>query len=135
MESLEPCAPALPPFDFAQCVLLRRDKKDALRLVLSEAAAAQGDSAGAMHQIRYVAARHPRSPVVWNAYARAVACSGSMRPALRHLTGMRQKFPDSLPLMVLLGNSYTIAVGITKSLPLLLVQHATCCSRLAAAID
>ena len=121
MQSLKPCALALCRFDFAHCVPLRRDKKDALRLVLSEAAAAQGDSAGAMHQIRYVAARHPRSPVVWNAYARAVACSGSMRPALRHLTGMRQKFPDSLPLMVLLGNSYTIGVGIIQSLLLLLI--------------
>lgn len=98
------------PHKVQSCNSLRREKKDALRMVLSGAAAAQGDSVSAMQHIRYVAARHPASPVVWNAYARAVACSGNMRPALRYLDGMRHKHPNSLPLMVLLGNSYLIAV-------------------------
>ena len=91
---------------------LRRDKRNALRLVLSGAAAAQGDSASALQHIRSTAMQHPRAHVVWNAYARAVACSGSMRNPLRYLAGMRQKHPSSLPLMVLLGNSYTIAVSV-----------------------
>lgn len=89
----------------------RRDKKDALRLVLGNAAAAQSDSAGALQHIRSVAANHPRSPLVWNAYARAAACSGSMRSAARYLLGMVKKHPDSVPLMVLLGNSHMMTVG------------------------
>ena len=82
-------------------------------MVLSGAAAAQGDSQGALQQIRAVAADHPHAPVVWNAYARAVACSGSMRSALRYLASMRQKHPESIPLMLLLGNSHTLAVSLT----------------------
>ena len=92
---------------------LGRGKRDALRMVLSGAAAAQGDSQGALQQIRTVAADHPHAPVVWNAYARAVACSGSMRSALRYLAGMRQKHPESIPIMLLLGNSHTLAVSLT----------------------
>ena len=88
-----------------------RDKKDALRMVLGGTAAAQGDAAAAMRHIRVVAAQHPHSPVVWNAFARAAACSGSMRSALRYLHGMTKKHPDSVPLMVLLGNSHMITVG------------------------
>ena len=89
----------------------RRDKKDALRMVLGNAAAAQGDSAGALQHIRYIAANHPHSPLVWNAYARAAACSGSMRSATRYLLGMVRKHPDSMPLMVLLGNSHMMTVS------------------------
>ncbi len=80
-------------------------------MVLGNAAAALGDSAGALQHIRFVAAHHPQSPVVWNAYARAAACSGSMRNASRYLLGMVKKHPDSVPLMVLLGNSHMITVG------------------------
>ena len=80
-------------------------------MVLGNAAAAQGDSASALQHIRFVAAHHPQSPVVWNAYARAAACSGSMRNASRYLLGMVKKHPDSVPLMVLLGNSHMITVG------------------------
>ena len=94
---------------------LRRDKKDALRMVLGGAAAAQGDSAGALQHIKIVAAQHPHSSVVWNAYARAAACSGSMRNATRYLLGMTKKHPDSVPVRVLLGNSHMITVGTTHS--------------------
>ena len=90
-----------------------RDKKDVLRMVQGNAAAAQGDSVGALQHIRFVAAHHPQSPVVWNAYARAAACSGSMRNASRYLLGMAKKHPDSVPLMVLLGNSHMITVSAT----------------------
>ncbi len=88
-----------------------REKRHALRLVLSGAAAAQGDSASALQHIRSTVTQHSRAHVVWNAYARAVAASSSMRNPLRYLANMRQKHPSSLPLMVLLGNSYTIGVS------------------------
>ena len=100
----------------------RRDKKDALRMVLGNAAAAQGDSAGALQHIRYVAANHPHSPLVWNAYARAAACSGSMRSATRYLLGMVKKHRDSVPLMVLLGNSHMMTVS-TAHLSVELFRH------------
>ncbi|GAB4822338.1 hypothetical protein N2152v2_009384 [Parachlorella kessleri] len=81
-----------------------RWKRDALRLVLFEAALAQRDFSAAQRALRPACARWPYSPVVWNAYARYLTETGSIKQSLKHLQPLRGRHPASLPLMLLLGH-------------------------------
>lgn len=88
-----------------------RGKKDVLRLVLAEAALAQGNAAAAHGLIRVVAAHWPYSPAVWNVYARVAAALGGLRHNLKSLVPLRHKHPACLPLALLTAHSHALTVS------------------------
>jgi predicted Zn-dependent protease len=87
-----------------------RGKKDALRIVLAEAALEQGDAGAAFAQLRMVTPHWPGSTAVWNRYARCAALAGNPRHALKFLQPLRSKHPAALPLMLLTGHAHTLSV-------------------------
>ena len=92
------------------CKCCSRGKKDVLRLVLAEAALAQGNATSAHAIIRVVAAHWPHSAAVWNVYARVAAALGGLRHNLKSLTPLRQKHPSCLPLALLTAHSHSLSV-------------------------
>ena len=81
-------------------------------MVLSEAALAQGDAAGALSHARAAAARWPACCAAWNAHARAGASVGGLRHGLKYLAPLRGRHPAALPLMLLTANAHTFTVRL-----------------------
>lgn len=81
-----------------------------LRLVVAEAALAQGNAASAHTLMRVVSAHWPHSAAVWNVYARVAAALGGLRHNLKFFAPLRSKHPSCLPLALLTAHSHSLTV-------------------------
>ncbi|PSC75147.1 general transcription factor 3C polypeptide 3 isoform X1 [Micractinium conductrix] len=91
-------------------------KKDAVRVLLFEAALGQRDFAAALASLRPVANRWPRSPLVWNGFSRYLTETGGVRAAQRMLQPLRSRHPACLPLMLLMGHCHLLNTQYSEAL-------------------
>ncbi|KAL4427748.1 hypothetical protein ABPG75_001837 [Micractinium tetrahymenae] len=93
-----------------------RWKRDAVRLLVFEAALGQRDFQAAMTSLRPVAQNWPRSVVVWNGFSRYLQETGGVRQAQKMLAPLRQRQPTCLPLMLLLGHCHLLNTQYSEAL-------------------
>ena len=95
--------------DFAIEVMGKRNasksRRDCMRILDSQAIAAQGEYVQAFLSLKIAALKWPFSTAIWNTFSQIQTGSGGLRNIPRFLTPLRHHHPTSLPLILAAGHS------------------------------